>query len=205
MDLKAFFDEVNHDILTGLIRRRISDAAVLRVIRGYLNAGILAGGVVHVPEKGAPQGGPLSPLLSNILLNELDRELERRGHCFCRCADDCNIYVRTRRSGERVLHSIATFIEQRLKLKVNWEKSAVARPGSRKFPGFTFIGPRGIIRPSQQARDRFKQRVRELCRRGRGRNVVRFIRRNLNPYLRGWFNYYRTSEQMKRFCATMDE
>ena len=147
MDLKAFFDEVNHDILTGLIRRRISDAAVLKVIRGYLNAGILTGGVVHVPEKGTPQGGPLSPLLSNILLNELDRELERRGHCFCRCADDCTIYVRTRRSGERVLHSIATFIEQRLKLKVNWEKSAVARPGSHNFPGFTFIGPRGSSAP----------------------------------------------------------
>jgi RNA-directed DNA polymerase len=205
MDLKAFFDEVNHDILMGLIRRRISDAAVLKVIRGYLNAGILTGGVVHVAEKGTPQGGPLSPLLSNILLNELDRELERRGHRFCRYADDCNIYVRTRRSGERVLHSIATFIEQRLKLKVNWEKSAVARPGLRKFLGFTFIGPGGIIRPSQQARDRFKQRVRELCHRGRGRKMAWFIRYELNPFLRGWFNYYRTSEQMKGFCATMDE
>lgn len=205
MDLKAFFDEVNHDILMGLVRRHVSDTALLKVIRRYLTAGIMAGGVVSIPEKGTPQGGPLSPLLSNILLNELDKELEQRGHCFCRYADDCNIYVRTRRSGDRVLHSVAAFIEQRLKLKVNWEKSAVARPSARKFLGVSFFGPEGIIRPSQQARARFRQRVRELCRRGRGRNLAWFIRWDLNPFLRGWFNYFRVSGQMTQLCADLDE
>jgi len=206
MDLKSFFDEVNHDILMGLLRRRISDKSLLRLIRRYLTSGIMIGGLCCIPTKGTPQGGPLSPLLSNIILNELDKELERRGHSFCRYADDCNIYVRTRRSGERVLKSIAEFVENRLKLKVNWEKSAVASPTKRTFLGFTFSGGRNSkIRVSPKAKQRFRTRVKELCRKGRGRNLENFIRYDLNPYLRGWFNYYRTADEMKSFCEEADE
>ena len=205
MDLKAFFDEVNHDILMGLLRKQIQDVRLLKIIRRYLTAGIMSNGVVSTPDKGTPQGGPLSPLLSNILLNELDKELEKRGHRFCRYADDCNIYVKTRRSGERVLASVACYVEERLKLKVNWDKSAVDRPANRKFLGFTFNGPQGTIRPSKQARKRFKQRIRELCHRGRGRNLQSFIKWDLNPYLRGWYTYFQAAEQMKTFSQEADE
>ena len=138
MDLAQFFDEVNHEKLMAKVGRRVKDWRVKKLIRRYLRAGVLSGGVVSVPAKGTPQGGPLSPLLSNIVLDELDRELERRGHCFCRYADDCNIYVGSRKSGERVMVSVTRFVEQRLKLRVNRDKSAVARPWQRKFLGYTF-------------------------------------------------------------------
>lgn len=204
MDLKSFFDEVNHDILMGQIRRRIADKCVLKLIRAYLNAGIMIGGVCCTPQKGTPQGGPLSPLLSNIMLHELDMELEKRGHLFCRYADDCNIYVKTRRSGERVLASVAEFVEMRLKLKVNWEKSAVDYPAHRKFLGFTF-SYRGAIRISKDAKQRFRLRVKELCRKGRGMNLDVFIEKTLNPYLRGWFNYYKLAEEKKTFVREADK
>ena len=138
MDLAQFFDEVNHEKLMAKVGRKVKDWRVKTLIRRYLRSGVLSGGVVSVPTKGTPQGGPLSPLLSNIVLDELDRELERRGHRFCRYADDCNIYVRSRKSGERVMASVTQFVEQRLKLKVNTDKSAVARPWQRKFLGYTF-------------------------------------------------------------------
>ena len=204
MDLKSFFDEVNHDILMGLLRRRITDVRVLKLIRNYLQAGIMIGGVCNTPVKGTPQGGPLSPLLSNIMLHELDQELESRGHRFCRYADDCNIYVRTLRSGERVLSSTDNFVEVKLKLKVNWKKSAVAHPSRRKFLGFSFTLDRKI-RISPQARKRFKSRVKELCRAGRGRNLEYFILTDLNPYLKGWFNYFKLAEAKKTFAREMDE
>jgi len=203
MDLKSFFDEVNHDILMGLLRRRISDTRLLRLIRRYLTSGIMIGGVCTIPVKGTPQGGPLSPLLSNIILHELDQELEKRGHAFCRYADDCNIYVHTRRSGERVLASIAYFVENRLKLKINWAKSTVASPAARKFLGFSFWG--GRIRVAPASRRRLKEKIKRLCRLGRGQNLARFIREKLNPLLRGWFNYFRTADQMTSFCRDMDE
>ena len=204
MDLKSFFDEVNHDILMGLLRQRIKDVRVLKLIRSYLQSGIMIGGLCNIPVKGTPQGGPLSPLLSNIMLNELDKELESRGHRFCRYADDCNIYVRARRSGERVLLSIADFVESKLKLKVNWDKSAVAHPSRRKFLGFSFTLDRKI-RISPQARKRFKAKVKELCRKGRGRNLENFILFDLNPYLKGWFNYFKLAEAKKKFAREADE
>lgn len=203
MDLKSFFDEVNHDLLMGLLRRRLSDLRLLKLIRRYLTSGIMIGGVCSIPVKGTPQGGPLSPLLSNIMLNELDRELEKRGHAFCRYADDCNIYVRTRRAGARVLASVAVFVEARLKLKVNWDKSAVASPAMRKFLGFSFWG--GKIRVAPASRRRLKEKVKQLCRRGRGQNLARFIRYKLNPLLRGWFNYFRAADELTSFCRDMDE
>lgn len=204
MDLKSFFDEVNHDILMGLLRRKITDVRVLKLVRSYLQSGIMIGGVCRTPVKGTPQGGPLSPLLSNIMLHELDQELESRGHRFCRYADDCNIYVRTRRSAERVLSSIANFVETKLKLKVNWNKSAVAHPSKRKFLGFSFTLDRKV-RISPQARKRFRTRVKELCRMGKGRNLENFILFNLNPYLKGWFNYFKLAEAKKTFAREMDE
>ncbi len=204
MDLKSFFDEVNHDILMGLLRRKITDVRVLKLVRSYLQSGIMIGGVCSTPVKGTPQGGPLSPLLSNIMLHELDQELESRGHRFCRYADDCNIYVRTRRSAERVLSSIANFVETKLKLKVNWNKSAVAHPSKRKFLGFSFTLDRKV-RISPQARKRFRTRVKELCRMGKGRNLENFILFNLNPYLKGWFNYFKLAEAKKTFAREMDE
>ncbi|MFA5525026.1 MAG: reverse transcriptase domain-containing protein [Tissierellales bacterium] len=146
MDLEKFFDNVNHDILMHLISEKIEDKRVLKLIRKYLNSGIMLKGMVTISEEGAPQGGPLSPLLSNILLDELDKELERRGHKFCRYADDCNIYVKSRRAGERVLKSITKFLEEQLKLKVNIEKSAVSSPTKRKFLGYSFYYGKGGIK-----------------------------------------------------------
>lgn len=204
MDLKSFFDEVNHDLLMGLLRRRITDVRILKLVRSYLQSGIMIGGLCNIPVKGTPQGGPLSPLLSNIMLHELDQELESRGHHFCRYADDCNIYVKTRRSGERVLASIADFVESKLKLKVNWNKSAVAHPSRRKFLGFSFTMDRKV-RISPQARKRFKTKVKDLCRMGKGRNLENFILFDLNPYLKGWFNYFKLAEAKKTFAREMDE
>ncbi|MFH0303598.1 reverse transcriptase domain-containing protein, partial [Bradyrhizobium sp. 31Argb] len=157
IDLEKFFDRVNHDILMGLVAKRVTDKRLLKLIRSFLNAGVMEGGLVSPTEEGMPQGGPLSPLLSNLMLDVLDKELEKRGHHFVRYADDCNIYVRGQRAGERVLAGIEKFLEKRLKLKVNKVKSTVAKPSVRKFLGFSFTGgrsPRRRIAP--QALARFK-------------------------------------------------
>lgn len=195
MDLAQFFDEVNHDKLMAKVGCKVRDWRVKKLIRRYLRAGVLSGGVVSVPQKGTPQGGPLSPFLSNIVLDELDRELERRGHCFCRYADDCNIYVGSRKSGERVMASITRFVERQLKLRVNRDKSAVARPWQRKFLGYTFSWHRKArIRVAKASIKRFKSNLRALFRKGRGRNLGQFIQQDLNPVIRGWINYFRLSE-----------
>jgi RNA-directed DNA polymerase len=190
IDLEKFFDRVNHDILMGLIAKRVADKRVLKLIRGLLTAGVMEGGLVRPTEEGTPQGGPLSPLLSNLMLDVLDKELEKRGHRFVRYADDCNIYVRSQRAGERVLAGIEKFLEKRLKLKVNKAKSAVAKPSVRKFLGFSYTGgrePRRRIAP--QAIARFKAKVRELTRRTRGRSLAQIVK-ELSVYLIGWRGYF---------------
>jgi len=191
LDLEKFFDRVNHDILMGRIAKREKDKRVLKLIRAFLNAGVvMEDGVVIRTEEGTPQGGPLSPLLSNVMLDDLDRELERRGHRFVRYADDCNIYVRTERAGQRVMEGITDFIGKKLKLKVNKEKSAVAAPWKRKFLGFSFTSekaPRRRIAP--KARQRFTERIRELTRRHRGISMAERIK-ELSQYLRGWMAYF---------------
>ena len=195
LDLAQFFDEVNHDILMARIGLRVRDRRVKSLIRRYLRSGVLWGGVVSVPRRGTPQGGPLSPLLSNIVLDDLDKELERRGHSFCRYADDCNVYVASRLSGQRVMASITQFVEQRLKLRVNREKSAVAHPWHRKFLGYSFSWHyQSRIRVAKQSIERFRGNLKALFRKGRGRNMARFIQEDLNPVLRGWSNYFRLSE-----------
>jgi RNA-directed DNA polymerase len=195
LDLEKFFDRVNHDKLMGAVAKRITDKRVLKLIRAFLQAGVMEGGLASPSVEGTPQGGPLSPLLSNIVLDELDRELERRGHRFVRYADDCNIYVRSLRAGQRVMESITQFITTRLKLKVNREKSAVAPPQERKFLGFSFTGevePRRRIAP--KAVKRFKERVREITRRRKGDGVGKRLE-ELKRYLAGWRGYY-------GFCQT---
>jgi RNA-directed DNA polymerase len=205
MDLAQFFDEVNHDKLMAKVGRKVKDWRGKALIRRYLRAGVLSGGVVSVSHKGTPQGGPLSPLLSNIVLDELDRELERRGHCFCRYADDCNIYVGSRKSGERVMASVTQFVEQRLKLKVNRDKSAVARPWQRKFLGYSFSWHRKAgIRVAKASIKRFKGNLKVLFRKGRGRNLGRLIEQDLNPVIRGWINYFRLSE-FRGFAEELDQ
>ncbi len=194
-DLEKFFDRVNHDKLMGQVAKRITDKRVLKLIRAFLNAGVMEGGVVSPSAEGTPQGGPLSPLLSNLVLDELDRELERRGHRFVRYADDSNIYVRTERAGQRVMESVTRFITEKLKLKVNGEKSAVAKPQERKFLGFSFTGraePKRRIAP--KAVKRFKERVREITRRRKGNSMGKRIE-ELKRYLTGWRGYF-------GFCQT---
>jgi RNA-directed DNA polymerase len=196
MDLEKFFDRVNHDILMGKLARRIGDKRVLRVIRRYLQAGIMVSGVVQERWEGTPQGGPLSPLLSNILLDELDRELERRGCRFCRYADDANIYVKSQRAGERVFTSIEGFLWKRLKLRVNREKSAVARYHERGFLGFGFTSGKTLkVKATGKSLDRFKDRVREITRRSRGISLTQVIE-ELQEYLRGWMGYFRLVETL---------
>jgi len=195
LDLEKFFDRVNHDKLMGQVAKRVTDKRVLTLLRAFLTAGVMENGLVSPVDEGTPQGGPLSPLLSNLVLDELDRELERRGHRFVRYADDCNIYVRSVRAGQRVMESITRFISQKLKLKVNREKSAVARPQERKFLGFSLTRnrkPKRRIAP--KAKVRFKQRVRELTWRTRGVSLEEMVR-ELASYLRGWRSYF-------GFCQT---
>jgi RNA-directed DNA polymerase len=190
IDLEKFFDRVNHDKLMGEVAKRITDKRMLKLLRAYLNAGVMENGLVSSMEEGTPQGGPLSPLLSNILLDELDWELEKRGHRFVRYADDCNVYVRSQRAGRRVMESLAKFIVVRLKLRVNSEKSAVGQPWQRKFLGFSFTAnrePKRRIAP--QAVKRFKQRVRKLTRRTRGVSLEEMVKQ-LAVYLCGWREYF---------------
>ncbi len=205
MDLAQFFDEVNHDKLMSRLGAKVRDQRVKGLIRSYLRAGVLLGGVVSVQSKGTPQGGPISPLLSNIVLDELDKELEKRGHRFCRYADDCNIYVGSRRSGDRVMASVTRFVEERLKLRVNRQKSAVARPWQRKFLGYTFSWHRkSRIRAAAESIKRLRANLKALFRKGRGRNVKRFIQEELNPVVRGWSNYFRLSEFLG-FARELDQ
>jgi RNA-directed DNA polymerase len=190
IDLEKFFDRVNHDKLMGRVAERVRDKRMLKLIRAFLEAGVMEEGLVSPIDEGTPQGGPLSPLLSNLVLDEWDRELEGRGHRFARYADDCNIYVRSRRAGERVLASVSRFVTGKLKLKVNREKSAVARPWDRKFLGFSFSRDRQPKRRiAWKAAERFKQRVRELTSRTRGVSL-RCMTKQLSQYLRGWRGYF---------------
>jgi RNA-directed DNA polymerase len=196
IDLEQCFDHVCHDRLMSRLAERITDTRLLKLIRGYLQAGILEDGLVTLPEAGTPQGSPLSPFLSNVVLDELDKELEVRGHRFCRYADDSNIYVRSFRAGERVMASISRFITRRLKLKVNESKSAVDRPQNRSFLGFSFTGGKPPTRRkiAPKALARFKARVKELTRRNQGRSLGHVIA-TLSAYLRGWIGYF-------GFCQT---
>ncbi len=194
MDLEKFFDRVNHDILMGRVAKRVKDKRLLKLVRAFLNAGVMESGSVRPTGEGTPQGGPLSPLLSNLVLDELDRELERRGHRFVRYADDCNIFVRSRRAGERVMEGITRFVTEKLKLKVNVSKSAVARPWERKFLGFSFTNhPKPKRRIAPKALERFKERVRSLTRRKRSVGLTRMIE-ELSRYLKGWRAYFRFTE-----------
>lgn len=195
LDLDSFFDRVNHDILMSRVARKVKDKRILILIRSFLQSGVMAEGVKIATESGTPQGGPLSPLLSNILLNDFDKELERRGHKFCRYADDVNIYVKSKRAGERVLSSVTGYLERVLKLRVNKTKSAVARPWERKFLGYSMTWhkkPR--LKVASQSVDRLGMKLRVLFRKGRGRNIGRFIKEDLNPLLRGWANYFHLTE-----------
>jgi RNA-directed DNA polymerase len=194
-DFEKFFDRVNHDKLMGQIAKRVEDKRLLKLIRAFLNAGVMENGLISPSVEGTPQGGPLSPLLSNLVLDELDRELERRGHRFVRYADDSNIYVRSERAGQRVMESVTRFITQKLKLKVNEAKSAVARPQERKFLGFSFTaGPEVKRAIAPKALNRFKQRIREITRRAKSVSIKTTME-ELVPYMRGWRGYF-------GFCET---
>ena len=201
LDLEKFFDRVNHDVLMARVARRVKDARILRLLRRYLQAGVLEGGLVSPRTEGTPQGGPLSPLLSNLLLDDLDRELARRGHRFVRYADDCNIYVRSKAAGERVMASLERFLWSRLRLRINRAKSAVARPWARKFLGYSVTMDRHPkLRVAPQAVQRLKGKLRALFRQGRGRALARTVR-DLGPVLRGWVAYFRLVEVKASFEA----
>lgn len=204
MDLAKFFDEVNHDRLIMRIKEKVNDKTLLNLIRKYLKSGIMRDGVMSTRAKGTPQGSPLSPLLSNIVLDELDKELENRGHSFCRYADDCNIYVKSKRSAQRVMENISRFIDNKLKLKVNRKKSAVGRPWKRIFLGYSFTAEfKTRIRVPKESVKRFKSKVKLKMRQGRGRNIWRFIKEDLNPLIRGWKNYFKLTET-KDFAEDLD-
>ncbi|MDH1341486.1 group II intron reverse transcriptase/maturase [Ectopseudomonas oleovorans] len=206
VDLEKFFDRVNHDILIERLRKRVPDQGVLRLIRAYLNSGILDGGLVMQRHEGTPQGGPLSPLLANVLLDEVDKELERRGHCFVRYADDCNVYVHSRRAGERVM-ALLRRLYARLRLRINEAKSRVSSVfAGRKFLGYSFwVAPKGVIKRTvaKKALETFKQRVRQLSRRSYGRSLQQVVER-LSSYLEGWKGYYRLA-QTSRVWQMLDE
>jgi len=192
IDLEKYFDRVNHDILMSRVRRVVKDLRIVRLVRSYLNAGVMENGVCVRSDEGTPQGGPLSPLLANILLDDLDKALEQRGHRFVRYADDCNIYVKSPRSGERVMAGVRDYLEKKLKLKVNEKKSAVARPKDRKFLGFSFMKRKGqiLVRIAPRSIERFKENVRRYTRRNWSIDLDRRLH-VLNRYLRGWLGYYR--------------
>lgn len=202
IDLEKFFDRINHDMLMARVARKVKDKAVLKLIRRFLQADILLNGVRIRNDEGAPQGGPLSPLLANILLDDLDRELERRGHRFCRYADDCNIYVRSRKAGERVMQSVSAFLETRLKLKVNREKSAVDHPIRRKFLGFSFlqtgVGVKIVIAP--QSLKKLKDTIRLHTASRRSMAMDERIKR-LNSYLKGWLGYFALADEVSELGA----
>jgi len=194
IDLEKFFDRVNHDILMARVARKVKDKRLLRLIRRYLTAGILTDGLETVRSEGTPQGSPLSPLLSNILLDDLDKELERRGHRFCRYADDCNIYAKSKRAGERIMASVTGYLERKLKLKVNAMKSTVGRPWKLKFLGYSMTSEqRPRLKVSERSVHRLKSKLRVIFSRGRGRNLLKVIE-ELNPVLRGWIHYFKLSE-----------
>jgi RNA-directed DNA polymerase len=195
LDLEKFFDRVHHDKLMGQVAKRVEDKRLRKLIRAFLKAGVMENGLVSLSGEGTPQGGPLSPLLSNLVLDELDRELERRGHRFVRYADDCNLYVRSQRAGQRVMESVTRFITQKLKLKVNETKSAVAQPQRRKFLGFSFTTGSQVQRViAPKALDRFKQRIREITRQAKSVRLETTMK-ELAPYMRGWRSYF-------GFCET---
>jgi len=203
IDLEKFFDRVNHDLLMEKLSKKIEDGRVLQLIRRYLEAGMMAEGITSPRTEGTPQGGPLSPLLSNILLTELDRELEHRGHTFCRYADDCNIYVKSKAAGERVMASLTRFLAERLKLTVNTTKSAVAKPWERKFLGYSLTWhkvPKLRIAPSSL--QRLENRLREVLAGARGRSLL-YTLQELNPVLRGWAAYFKLTET-KRALEELD-
>jgi group II intron reverse transcriptase/maturase len=205
LDLEKFFDRVNHDKLMYLLAKRISDKRMLKLIRAYLESGVMLGGLASPTREGTPQGGPLSPLLSNVMLHELDKELERRGHRFCRYADDCNIYVKSKKAGNRLMDSVSQFIEKRLKLKVNRDKSAVDYPTNRKFLGFSFYYLKGMtrIRVHPKSLKRLKARLKELTGRSIGISMGARVNK-LNQTIQGWVNYYILAD-MRIHCQTTDE
>jgi group II intron reverse transcriptase/maturase len=200
IDLEKFFDQVNHDMLMARVARVVKDKRVLKLIRAYLNSGVMVEGVVIETEEGTPQGGPLSPLLSNIMLDDLDKELEQRGHKFVRYADDCNIYVKTQRAGERVMESVKTFLEKKLKLKVNPKKSKVDRASRVKILGFSFYKRNGeiLIRIASRTKERFTEKLRRLTKRTRTGKLEDIIQ-EINQYTMGWIGYFRLSDARSVF------
>jgi len=204
MDLEKFFDRVNHDILMSRLSRHIEDKRILHLIRRYLQSGMMEAGLVSARTQGVPQGGPLSPLLSNIMLDEMDKELERRGHRFVRYADDCNVYIKSKAAGERVLASLDKFLSKRLRLKLNLSKSAVGRPWQRKFLGYSMTAHKQAkLKVSPESLKRMREKLKDNFRKGRGRSVSRTIE-HLNRQLRGWMSYYRLSE-VKSPIIEMDQ
>ena len=192
VDLSRFFDEVNHDVLMAKVKRKVTDKRVLKLIDRYLRTGIMQDGVASPRSKGTPQGSPLSPLLSNVLLNELDKELEKRGHSFCRYADDFVIFVRSEKAAQRVFDSVVGFIEKKLKLRINRSKSKITKGHRLTFLGFGFMpGDQARLKVPKEILKRFRSKAKLLFRKGRGMNLQRFITYHLNPFLRGWANYYR--------------
>lgn len=199
LDLEKFFDRVNHDVLMARVAKRVKDKRVLKIIRRYLQAGIMENGITSHRTAGTPQGSPLSPLLSNIILDDLDKELERRGHRFARYADDCNVYVQSEAAGKRVMSSLETFLDKRLRLKINREKSAVARPWDRKFLGFSVTRNRKPrLKVASQSISRLQGKLKPIWRRGRGRNIACTIK-ELNPIIRGWVAYFRLANVKMAF------